>query len=457
MIEMFLEMKTLLTSFALRLSDLKDDDHHRYSSQITAHLLRIEDSSSVLLKGRNLIASLASQNVFTAEHETFFRSSKLMSRLIENCVLDELGSCSHLLKIFVIFGNDAMLLEMLLQENAVLFTRLFLSTLRCTVNSVEDFLVKFWLVKRTCDNIWIRNFLFQRDGVILEILAIMRTTSLHAGDALDVLTSFCEDSFFYDISVSPAQVIHHFGELFQCSSNTDRSRYDAEEVLLIFSEGLEKTCKSSRKFGQTFEKKMISDISEGISSSFIESGLLFILLNTLSVNDSSSEWRAKGANLLNILVRNIPIQEVFLEEPLGVLRCLVNSCDSFVDRGPMFMELVSIAEVIACNASAHGRLFESEIVTDIIQFIHEIIILQNTACEVNPEEITAQYLLGSLNVLDIITNTSEGSCVVLGLQQMKVESTLTPLLTHKNKSLSELVCHILRKIHCVPPDCCQRV
>lgn len=452
MIEVLLELKILLNTFTLQLTSLMEEE--QYSEQLAENSARLADSASVLRKSRKLISSLVNQHCFTPENESLFRTSKLIPNLIDRCVFDDLTNCSHLLKIFVIFGDNTMLLDMLLQENAQRFAQLFLATMRCPENSIEDTLVKFWLVKRTCENVWLRNFLFQREGVILEILAIMRTTNLNAGDSLDVLTSFCEDIFFLDMSLSTAQMISHFGEIFQFNEHSDSTRHNAEEILLIFAEGLTKTCKrpvavifpnngnTTIPFAEQHMEKQLSDISESISGSFIDSGLLYILLSTISVNDSTSEWRAKGANLLNILVQNPSIQEVFLDEPLGMLRCLVNSCGSFTDKSFMYMELISIMEVLASNPSNHVRLFESDVVKDIFHFMNEV---QAEASKEVPLENHAKYLLRSLNLLDILTSVSVDSCTLL--KGMKLEDNFTLLLKFSHDKVLEIVRQILLKIY----------
>lgn len=444
MIEMLLEMKTILTLFSHQLSDLNESNH--YSEKIAESRARLADSASILRSGRDLVSSLVKDHCFTSEDEALFQSSRLIPCLIERCVLDDLRNCSHLLKMLVTLADNTMLLDILLQENAVAFTQLFLSTVRCPEKSVEDFLVKFWLVYRTCENVWLRNFLFQREGVILEILAIMRTSSLSVGDSLEVLASFCDDICFFDMSLSSAQMILHFGEIFQFSDHSDSKRHNAEEILLIFAEGLEKTSHhSSQKQSSTGGhqiKKQLSDISESISCSFIESGLLFVLLSTISVNDSSSEWRAKGANLLHMLIQNPQIQEVFLDEPLGVLRCLVDSVDSFVDRISMCMELIAVTEVLACNPLAHGRLFESDVVRDIIRFMAEVEVHASNDSHLQDP---TKYILRSLNILDIITNVSETSCVAL--KNMDIEEIFTSLLHYHDSAVLEIVREILNKIY----------
>jgi hypothetical protein len=434
LILLFVKLKKVMVSLSLRLSDLNEE---QYSSMIADNIPRFEESESKLRKGRNLISSLVSNGGFTADDESFFHSSKMMSELVDLCALDDLTSCSHLLKVFVIFGSDEILRKLLLRENAVNFTNLFNAALGCPENSVEDSLVKFWLVKRTCDNIWLRNFLFRRDGVILGILAIMRTiSSLDAGRSLEVLVNFCDDSFFYDMSLTTPQVIQRFGEIFQSDEFTDSARENSEEILLIFADGLDKTSVQVADLTP-------SGIHDELATSFIESTILFRLLTTLSINDSTSQWRAKGSNMLRILVRNKLIQEVFVEEPLSILLCAVrNASDSFDDRSSMATELISITEVIAVNPATHERLFQMGVVEDIIKFINEVVL---THSDVVSDDTRVVHVLRCLNVLDVISTACNKSCSLL--KDMGIETVLQSFMDLKMKSVSDMISKVLKKVN----------
>ena len=65
MIEMLLEMKINLTLYSQQLSDLNETDH--YSGKIEESFLRLNDSASILHRGRDLIRSLVGQDCFTSD------------------------------------------------------------------------------------------------------------------------------------------------------------------------------------------------------------------------------------------------------------------------------------------------------------------------------------------------------------------------------------------------------
>ena len=429
------EMKVEIIGFLSILSDGFCEDS--ICSFITECVLRVNDWSTIIRQGRENIDALLKEKSFYLQRDEVSALSKMISELIDRSLAhDDFELYCHVVKLFVLLGENAKLLDKLLRGPFAKFTQLFRNTLQFGGRSIEEDLFKFWLLKRTCDNIWLRNFLFQREGIILEILAIMRTTNLHAGDSLEVLNSFCDDSFFLDMSVTTAQMIQHFGEIFQFGDNNSNMRHDAEEILLIFAGGLEKNglpMASSRK----------SDMSRNIATSFIDSGILYMLLSTISVNDSTSEWRAKGVNLLIILIQNESIQNAFLGEPLSVLRCLVTSFDSFVDKSSMFMELIGIIEVFASQAHTHERLFESDVVGEIINFIKDV---QVAAYEINLVD-AIKYINRCLNIIDVIATSSEQSTITL--RDMKLEATLTSLLTrYDNQLVSDMVHEVLSTIYC---------
>jgi hypothetical protein len=186
-----------------------------------------------------------------------------------------------------------------------------------------------------------------------------------------------------------------------------------------------------------------SGIHDELATSFIESTILFRLLTTLSINDSTSQWRAKGSNMLRILVRNKLIQEVFVEEPLSILLCAVrNASDSFDDRSSMATELISITEVIAVNPATHERLFQMGVVEDIIKFINEVVL---THSDVVSDDTRVVHVLRCLNVLDVISTACNKSCSLL--KDMGIETVLQSFMDLKMKSVSDMISKVLKKVN----------
>jgi hypothetical protein len=265
--------------------------------------------------------------------------------------------------------------------------------------------------------------IFRADGAILEIMAIMRSVNFAPGNGLSVLSPFCNDSTFLDMTLTQAQLIQHFGLFFQTHEKEDTRRF-AGEVLEVFIEGLEgsKSLQSSR--------------------SFIDSGIIFILQNIISDDSAGHEWRQQGTALFCALMEDKRIREVFLAEPLGVLHCLVSSKDSYERRSPVIFSLVRVLEVVASDPDSHPRLFESDILIDLAEHIKATL-----TTDVVPDDATkAEYSLQSLNIFDIIATSEESSNI---FKQMKLEvflNHLQLLLPHDQSGVRDLVTRILAKI-----------
>jgi hypothetical protein len=421
--ELLLDIKTALTSVS---SHLLDSDTSRDARVIACHLSRLTDINSVLFDCRTAIRLLIHQQYFTTEHKIQFKATKFISQMMSSDSLplpSNLSLCSHQLKIIVLLGDLPILREVLLHDHASELIALFLATLRCEEDNVQDLLTKFWLVQRFCENSLFRNFIFRAEGAILEIMAVMRAVQLEAGEALSILSPFCHNALFLDMSLTTAQVIAHFGMFFQ-SGESDLIRRQAGDVLVVFTEGLE-----SSKY---------SKYSAAISSSFIESGILFSLTNVISGENCASEWASRGTDLLCALVEDKDLRQEFLSESLGILHCLVTSLDSFEERSAVFMSLIAVLEVVACDPHSHPRLFESEIVLDLSEHIKHTL-----STDAVDDSIKVEYVLHSLNIFDIIAS-SEESCFVF--KQMQLDVFLGLLLQHERGEVRAVVTRLMDKL-----------
>jgi hypothetical protein len=403
--ELLCDMKSMLTSVTscLELSKSNVID----SAIMTRYLSRVSDPSAVLRDCRAAILSRTRLQCFTTEHKIQLQSSKLIPQLINRCLLDDLSSCTHILKIFLAFVEQPVLREMLVRDYSTELVTLFMATLRCEESNVPEFLMKFWLTQRICSIPHFRNLIFRVEGAILMIMATMRSVTLDAGESLSVLSPFCDDSFFFDMSLTSSQLIQHFGLFFQCGE-TALVRKKAGEVLEIFTEGLEQ-----------------SNFSCGVSNSFIDSGILFILQNMISDDSCEMEWREKATSLLCVLVEDDSIRQVFLVESLGILHCLITSVDCFSSRSEVVKSVIAVLEVVAVDPNSHSRLFESDIVLDLAEHIKDTLVATSISSKTKE-----QYILHSLNIFDIISSSSESSAM---LKKMNLDEFFDNFLKHQDE------------------------
>jgi hypothetical protein len=403
--ELLCDMKSMLTSVTSCLERSKSNVID--SAMMKRYLSRVSDPSAILRDCRAVILSRTRLHCFTTEHKIQLQSSKLIPQLINRCFLDDLSSCTHILKIFLAFVEQPVLREMLVRDYSTELVTLFMATLRCEESNVPEFLMKFWLTQRICSIPHFRNLIFRVEGAILMIMATMRSVTLDAGESLSVLSPFCDDSFFFDMSLTSSQLIQHFGLFFQCGE-TALVRKKAGEVLEIFTEGLEQ-----------------SNFSCGVSNSFIDSGILFILQNMISDDSCEMEWREKATSLLCVLVEDDSIRQVFLVESLGILHCLITSVDCFSSRSEVVKSVIAVLEVVAVDPNSHSRLFESDIVLDLAEHIKDTLVATSISSKTKE-----QYILHSLNIFDIISSSSESSAM---LKKMNLDEFFDKFLKHQDE------------------------
>ena len=403
--ELLCDMKSMLTSVTSCLERSKSNVID--SAMMKRYLSRVSDPSAILRDCRAVILSRTRLHCFTTEHKIQLQSSKLIPQLINRCFLDDLSSCTHILKIFLAFVEQPVLREMLVRDYSTELVTLFMATLRCEESNVPEFLMKFWLTQRICSIPHFRNLIFRVEGAILMIMATMRSVTLDAGESLSVLSPFCDDSFFFDMSLTSSQLIQHFGLFFQCGE-TALVRKKAGEVLEIFTEGLEQ-----------------SNFSCGVSNSFIDSGILFILQNMISDDSCEMEWREKATSLLCVLVEDDSIRQVFLVESLGILHCLITSVDCFSSRSEVVKSVIAVLEVVAVDPNSHSRLFESDIVLDLAEHIKDTLVVTSISSKTKE-----QYILHSLNIFDIISSSSESSAM---LKKMNLDEFFDNFLKHQDE------------------------
>jgi hypothetical protein len=403
--ELLCDMKSMLTSVTSCLERSKSNVID--SAMMKRYLSRVSDPSAILRDCRAVILSRTRLHCFTTEHKIQLQSSKLIPQLINRCFLDDLSSCTHILKIFLAFVEQPVLREMLVRDYSTELVTLFMATLRCEESNVPEFLMKFWLTQRICSIPHFRNLIFRVEGAILMIMATMRSVTLDAGESLSVLSPFCDDSFFFDMSLTSSQLIQHFGLFFQCGE-TALVRKKAGEVLEIFTEGLEQ-----------------SNFSCGVSNSFIDSGILFILQNMISDDSCEMEWREKATSLLCVLVEDDSIRQVFLVESLGILHCLITSVDCFSSRSEVVKSVIAVLEVVAVDPNSHSRLFESDIVLDLAEHIKDTLVATSISSKTKE-----QYILHSLNIFDIISSSSESSAM---LKKMNLDEFFDNFLKHQDE------------------------
>jgi hypothetical protein len=293
--------------------------------------------------------------------------------------------------------------------------------------------MKFWLIEQFCENIPIRNCVFSlNEAVILETLALLRSISLKTnGRGLSILSPFCDCNFFFDLSITFSQIISYFGELFKIkglSHENITKKKAAENMLLIFADALENPFFSSQ-----------------MSSSFIESGIIFMLLNEINNNSCQSEWREKASKLLSLLVKDESIRLYFSNEPLSILYCIINSADSFSGKMSIVMTLISTFEVIARDVVTHTRLFEGNIIPDFMILIKTFIETPSLYSTTLHESNEKCIILPLLNIFDIIAS-SKSSCIMLN--DIKMESIIKSILKQKNHVVLHAVAlSIMKKLN----------
>mmetsp|Transcript_178 Transcript_178/g.341 ORF Transcript_178/g.341 Transcript_178/m.341 type:complete len:884 (+) Transcript_178:103-2754(+) len=385
--ELLGDVKIMLVSISKRLesnTEVSIDD----VEVIRRHLARVNDPSVILRNCRDLIFEKIRKNCFSTAHKVQFQKSMLIPHLINRCMMNDLSNCSHILKIFTVFVEQPILREMFLREYSTELVTMYMATMRCEESGVSDVLMKFWLTQRLCSIEYFRHLIFRAEGAILLIMAVMRAVNLEAGESLQLLSPFCNQTMFLDVSLTPGQLIQQFGIFFQCGE-TDATREQAGDILEVFAEGLEP-----------------SQYSSGISNGFIESGMLYVLQNIISDESGETGRCQQATRLLCALVKDKPIRDVFLSEAMGVLHCMITSMDCLTTRSNVVMSLVAVLEVVARDTVSHPRLFESDIVFDLAEHIKDSLV--DTSI---PYTTKQKYVLSNLNIFDIMLSSPE-SCTL---------------------------------------------
>ena len=265
---------------------------------------KISAVSSILMTWRNEIKSIVRCNFITSQLEELFSNSTLVSSMVRCCDLDDFLQCSHALKIFVIIGENPSLCDIMVKHFFSDFTFVFMAMLRTEEPSPESILTKFWLVKSVCNNASYRNLVFHAEGGMLEILAVLREVDMDVEGGLSVLSPFRDSSSLLDMSLTNAQLIQHFGRMLQCE-DSPLLRQQAFAVLQTLVQGLD----------------MSAELSSSVASSFIESGVLFCLVNSIANeednecnknNDAAFCRQNMGTSLLCTLLKDSSIPRSFL-------------------------------------------------------------------------------------------------------------------------------------------------
>ena len=426
--ELLVDVRTVLLSIQEILEDSVQKEDSEALLVITQHLSRVQDTpNSLLFNSRTSIRSLIGQFEFCTEDKMQFIDSRLICQLAKRCLITDLTCCSHLLKLFLILGEQPLLQQVMTIEYCSELVTVFLATMRCEENSLEDSLMKFWLAQRMCADPLSRNLLFRSEGVMLGIMALMRSVNMEANDGLAMLSPFYKDVFFLDLSLTTAQMIQFFGSCFQ-TGESSLLRRQAGNLLQLYAEGLITTNHVSQLA-----------ISLSISNSFIDSGLVFSLLNVISAEECDPDWLDMGTKLLCVLVADTAICDVFLMEPLGVLHCLVTSVDSYQGRRTVFTSLIAVLEVVVKDVTSHPRLFESDIIIDLAEHIRDT--LSTGAVSAVTKGVN---VLHTLHIFDLMTALSPESCQTF--KQMELEVFMSLLLQHDRKPVRDMVSRILERL-----------
>lgn len=418
---LLVEVREVLMSLSSVLS-VPHSPHHDLAPcamSLSCHLDRVQDVSAVLSRCRESMSVLVKrQRCLTTEHKIQLKRSHVIPLLATHCLLHDLESVSHALKIFVMFSEQPVLQKLLLRYYSAEFATLFLATMRAEEITTKDVLMKFWLCQRLCKSASYRNFLFRANGVLMEILRVLMAVELPCGEALEVLAPLCRSDcdgstgeFPLDMSLTATQLIQQLGGVF-LSGGSREIRLAAGNVLMVFTEGLE------REGGE-------------MSRCFLESGLLYGVMNVVSTEECECEWRERGSFLLCALLEDDEIRRVFLVEHLGVFQCLASSADSLMGKCTVLTPLLAALLVVARDPLSHFRLFESNVLLDLAGYIRDVTMAADELCSgagANAEGVAegtstqGEIVLHSLEVFDIIASSGEASRITL--VQLGVDSCL---------------------------------
>ena len=419
-------------------SDMQDvvSNEKRYLRRISFLKNRINKLNKVLLKSRNELKALVNSFFNSSKHADLFKASSFTSSMINSCNLEDFYHCSHILKIFLIVGESSHLCDVITQYFSDDFMSLFLATMRAEDYHLEDVLGKYWLLQNVCRNLNYRVLVFLAEGGVLEMLTVLRSASMmnvNIGDSVAMLSSFCTSPNFLKKSLTNAQLIQNFGGLLQCGGS-HFVRQNAFVILKTFADGLN-----------------ISDsLSAKISASFIESGILYSLVNTIANDDEIDEElpsrQEMGTTLLCMLIANKAICKAFLGAPLSILQCLDSSRDVIESKCQVTSSLVRILDVLIDDEGSHSRLFESHVLHDLKTFIKDLLLWEENRMTVDNYS-KVDLIRSCLSVFDKMASFD---CCSKYFNEMNLTNFLRLLLRHNDASVVCLSSSILNKIDKIP-------
>lgn len=415
------EIKTVLTSISESLSVQSSE---RYSATIS-HLISKYDVGVLLFDYRKLIKSLLVCEHYTSIQTEIFQNENFIPYLLsEGTENADLGS--HVLKIIIMLGDVRLLRKLVVEDYCTQFGDFILSFLRSDEESVEGILVKFWLIHRLCKSKEFRDVLFCTEDLIVQIMVVMRAVSLDVGED-HVLKPFYEVEYFRNEKLTTTDVILHLVDVYECEHSSGNERQCASDILMSFATGLRSSC------GHT---------SSRISKAFIDSGIIAVLMHVLCEENNSGDAEAKerALRLIIELLVDVRIREVFLAQPLLDLHSLVNSYHRYEQRSNAAASLVQIVQVLAQDPLSHPKLFESDVVIDLVDFIKRTL---TTSCTLIPQRIKISHILQCLSVLELMASVEESQ---KNFQKMKMEDFLKLLLRHESKAVRDVVSQILERV-----------
>ena len=295
-------------------------------------------SSSVMISSRAAITSSVLNWCTTPEKKTLLRDSMLIPDMVSRCDINDLVNCSHLLKIFIFFGEHHFLKELVLNDYSCQFITIFMATMRGEEFTLSDALMKQWLCKRICSNYQLRNLVFGAEGALLNVLAVLRTATIDIEGPLYILSPFFD--LIPNKPLLNSELIKLFGTFFQ-HGETDIIRRMAIEVLQVIAKGSQN-----------------SALINSVSKSFADSELLFELVDVIVAEDVMTEWRLKASSLLFNLLEHATIRMSIVENSSRFLRCFSSS----VKDGVGYWSLGTILKTLSGHPLVYRKLIESDVV-----------------------------------------------------------------------------------------------
>ena len=416
------------------LLDTLTDEWHvgitdQYLLQCSQYVAKVSEAmSSALLCWRHIIKSILLQDKFLiTKDEDLLRESSFLSSMVRRCDFNDFNQCSHILKIFIIFGEHPLLSDVVIECFLTELITIFLATMRSGVLSPESILAKIWLLQNICNDVKYRIPILTAEGSLLEIIALMRTSDVNMEGFLSNLWPFRESFFFLDMSLTNSQIIQYFANIFQSDEESIAIRQQAFAVLQMFAEGL----------------KLHQQISSSVKNNFNESGILFGLVNAIGIEDTEDGQFSRNAmatSLLCTLVADDDIRRRFLAEPLGILRCLAASADPFYRKSNVVASLAQIIEVVLDDENTHVRMFENNMMKDLKKIIKDTLLVNEDGV---PEYSKVYLIKVCLNIFDIMSSSTEAS---QRLRSSKFSDFLHVLLQHNDRSIIKAVSGILNKL-----------